>query len=223
MRLGSPDSRDPPALGRRGGLAEAARGCCRRRTFLCNAATPKRVDAAPLSNLQDAWKEFKIRRKEIKTSRNKIKVRRNEIQIRRNEIQISLPSINQAFSMVYRRLRPAGPAKPARRPFAAARTDSEHRAHPFVKKMSISEESHPRRSRPPHPAFRLASRQAHERTSAQRQWRIRSDGGNGDPEPGQWASLNFGFRPPLRPFPIDTWYGRNARRSGPSAEQADSG
>src|SRR5271165_6956372 len=103
MRLGSPDSRDPPALGRRGGLAEAARGCCRRRTFLCNAATPKRVDAAPLSNLQDAWKEFKVRRKEIKT--------------RRNEIQISLPSINQAFSMVYRRLRPAGPAKPARRPF----------------------------------------------------------------------------------------------------------
>ena len=42
------------------------------------------------SNLEDAWKEFKIRRKEIKTGRNKIKVRRNEI-------QISLPSMNQPF------------------------------------------------------------------------------------------------------------------------------
>ncbi len=63
---------------------------------------PKRVHAAPLSNLHDAWNEFQIRRNEIKTSRNKIKVRRNEIQIRRNEIQISLPSMNLAFSMVYR-------------------------------------------------------------------------------------------------------------------------
>ena len=129
-----------------------------------------------------------------KPPRNKIKARRNEIQIRRNEIQISLPSMNSAFSMFYRRLRPGGPAKPARRPFAAARTDSEHRARPFVKKMSIFEKSSPRRSRPPHPAFRLATRQAHERPSALRQCRIRSDGGNGDPEPGQWASLNFGFR-----------------------------
>src|SRR5208337_2595593 len=60
-----------------------------------------------------------------KTSRNKIKVRRNEIQIRRNEIQISLPSMNLAFSMVYLRFRPGGPAKPARRPFATVRTDSE--------------------------------------------------------------------------------------------------
>ena len=97
---------------------------------------------------RDAWNEFKIRRNEIKTSRNKIKVRRNEIQIRRNKIQISLPSSNLAFSMAYRRLRPGGPAKPARRPFAAARTDSEQQVPPFVKKMSIFEKSRPRRSRP---------------------------------------------------------------------------
>ena len=75
----------------------------------CNASAPKRVHAPPLSNLQGAWKEFKIRGKEIKTSRNKFKVRRNEIQIRRNEIQISLPSMNLAFSIAYRRLWPGGP------------------------------------------------------------------------------------------------------------------
>ena len=50
----------------------------------CNASAPKRVHAPPLSNLQGAWKEFKIRGKEIKTSRNKFKVRRNEIQIQQN-------------------------------------------------------------------------------------------------------------------------------------------
>ena len=41
------------------------------------ARKPKRVHAAPLSNLQDAWKEIKIRRKEIKTHWNKIKVQRD--------------------------------------------------------------------------------------------------------------------------------------------------
>ena len=62
--------------------------------IFCNFATPKRVHAPPISNFQDAWKEFKIRQHKIKTSRNKIKVRRNVIQIRRNEIQIQNPSIS---------------------------------------------------------------------------------------------------------------------------------
>jgi hypothetical protein len=75
-----------------------------KRGVLGSYATPyRRSGSTPPSNVQDTWKEFKIRRKEIKTSRNKIKVRRNEIQIQRNEIQISLPSMNLAFSMVYRR------------------------------------------------------------------------------------------------------------------------
>src|SRR5208337_2080634 len=84
---------------------------------------------------------------------------------RRNEIQISLPSMNLAFSMVYLRLCPGGPAKPARRQFAAARTNSEQKAHPFVKKMSIFEKSRPRGCC--RPAERSASEPAEPRAGAE--------------------------------------------------------
>jgi len=48
----------------------------RRPQAFCNAAS-RRGSTPPLSNLQDGWKEFKIRRKEIKATWNNIKVRRD--------------------------------------------------------------------------------------------------------------------------------------------------
>src|SRR5271165_343917 len=75
------------------------------------------VHAPPLSNLQDAWKGFKIPRMEIKTSRNKIKVRRNEIHpAERNP---NLGSFHE--SRLFNGLSPTltgRPRKTAPRPFA---------------------------------------------------------------------------------------------------------
>jgi len=87
--------------------------------------------------LQDAWKEFKIRRKEIKTQseQNQSPAERNQSPAERNP---NLTSFHE--SSLFNGLLPTltgRPGKTGATPFATARTYSEQYAHPFVKKMSI--------------------------------------------------------------------------------------